>query len=231
MREAEGGRAGERARTRVKICGVTDPEQAATAAAGADAVGVVLVESKRRVSIERAREVLGAVPAYVTRVAVYRHPEAGLVRRSVEELDPDLHQSDAEDFEGALSLAGRGRRVAVVRVVDGFEARMERLLAAHADGSSRRTTVLVEGAASGSGERADWARVAAWTARCDVVLAGGLDPDNVAEAVSAVRPYGVDVSSGVERSAGVKDASLVRAFVEAVRAADEVSRRSTEERR
>jgi phosphoribosylanthranilate isomerase len=79
--------------------------------------------------------------------------------------------------------------------------------------------VLLEGATSGRGERADWAQARALAARCELVLAGGLDPGNVGEAIRAVGPFGVDVSSGVERSHGVKDPVRIREFIRAARAA------------
>ncbi|MGP1345775.1 MAG: phosphoribosylanthranilate isomerase [Phycisphaerales bacterium] len=221
---AGGGALGDVGRTMVKICGLRCAEDVEAAVrSGADFVGVVLSESVRRVSVERAAELVGGVgESGVRTVAVYRRPDRGLVGAAVRGLGVDFHQSDHEDFGGALGVVERGRRLPVVRMDGRFEASMEAL--AGWDG-----LVLVEGARSGAGEAIDCDRLGALLdggafggrgGRARIVLAGGLDAGNVGEAIAAVRPWCVDVSSGVESSPGMKDAGLIEAFVGAVRAAD-----------
>ncbi len=201
-------------RTRIKVCGLSTAEDVEAAIdSGVDAIGVVLSPSPRRVTPYRAAELLGGLPGYVAGVAVYRHPDAALVSQALEYL-PDwaLHQSDVDDFDEALRVTSPNRRVPVLRLVDGFEDRMS---------SFEHQTLLIEGAASGSGQPVDWQRAGAWTARSRVIIAGGLDPDNVGDVVRSIHPFAVDVSSGVESSPGVKDAGRIRAFVAAVREADQ----------
>ncbi|MGD1916163.1 MAG: N-(5'-phosphoribosyl)anthranilate isomerase [Phycisphaerales bacterium] len=200
-------------RTRIKVCGLTTPESIDSAVeAGVDAVGVVLSPSPRQVAPQHATELLSRLPGYVAAVAVYRHPDEALVAQAGEHLPPwVLHQSDADDFAGALRATAPDRRVPVLRLVDGFEDRMARLT---------DQFVLIEGADSGAGDPVDWQRASAWTERVRVVIAGGLNPANVGEVVRSLRPFAVDVSSGVESSPGVKDAGRIRAFVAAVREAE-----------
>ena len=200
-------------RIRIKVCGLTTPEAVDAAVdAGVDAVGVVLSPSPRRVSSDRALELLGQVPGYVAAVAVYKHPSIDLASRALDALPAwVLHQSDAADFDGPLRRVPIARRVPVVRAIDGFEGAMPR----H-DGRM----VLVEGANSGTGQPADWHRAAGWTSRARVIIAGGLHAGNVGDLVRELRPFGVDVSSGVESSPGAKDPDKIRAFVAAVREAE-----------
>lgn len=200
-------------RVRIKICGLTTPEMVhAAVEAGVDALGVVLSPSVRQVTPERAAELLGVLPPFVAGVAVYRHPDAGLVARAMECLPSGvLHQSDAGDFDNALACVPAHRRLPVVRLGDSFE----REIAPHVG-----RTVLVEGQHSGSGTPAPWRLAKPWGSRCRVVIAGGLDASNVGEVVRTLRPFAVDVSSGVESSPGVKDARRIGEFVNAVREAN-----------
>ena len=197
-------------RIRIKVCGLSTPEAIDVAVdAGVDAGGVVLSPSPRQVTPERAVELLGRIPGYITGVAVYRHPDDDLAAQAHTALPPwVLHQSDADDFDGSLRVTPPDRRVPVIRLVDGFEDRMAAF-------SNR--LVLIEGPDSGTGKPTDWHRASAWTDRARVIIAGGLNPDNVGEVVRTIRPFAVDVSSGVESSPGVKDAGRIRAFVAAVR--------------
>jgi phosphoribosylanthranilate isomerase len=192
----------------IKICGLrTTAAIDAAAAAGADSVGFVFHEaSPRNLSLAVARELQRAVPPGVERVAVFLHPSQALVDAVLDAIEPDWLQTDEGDLAG-LRLP-EGQRVMPVlrdRAVGpaGLPAR-----------------VLFEGARSGAGEPADWNAAAELARQTQLVLAGGLHPANVAEAVHAVRPFGVDVSSGVERERGVKDAALIRAFVRAARDAE-----------
>lgn len=196
----------------VKLCGIrTEADLETAVEAGADAVGFVLTPSPRRVSVAEAARLRAMLPPDVLGVAVYHDPSPGLVRRVEEEMSPDLHQSVAS----TLNEVARERVLPVV--VDGEEVASE--LAGFGD--DYQGMVLIDSRArGGSGLRPDWSRLSGVTTRARVVLAGGLDPWNVGEAISTVRPFGVDVSSGTEYSPGHKDPELMRAFVNAARAAD-----------
>lgn len=197
-------------RVRIKVCGLTTPEVVdACVDAGVDAVGVVLSPSTRQVTPGRAAELLTQLPGYVAGVAVYRHPELGLVERTMSVLPPwTLHQSDRADFTDSLAHVREDRRVPVVRLGPSFERDIAGL-----DGSM----VLVEGQDSGTGEPAPWQDAKPWVSRCRIIIAGGLRIGNVAGVVRSLGPFAVDVSSGVEYEPGVKDAGMIRDFVAAVR--------------
>ncbi len=197
-------------RVRIKVCGLTTAEMVDAAVdAGVDAIGVVLSPSPRQVTPERAADLLSRVPGYVAAVAVYRHPDAELVDHAMAVLPQwALHQSDAADFESVLHIAQVDRRVPVVRLADGFEDVMAKHTGA---------IVLVEGLDSGTGRPARWHDAKPWIGRCRVIIAGGLNIENVSEVVRTLRPFAVDVSSGVESSPGVKEVAMIREFVRAVR--------------
>lgn len=191
----------------VKICGLANADDVGVAAAaGADAVGFVFAESPRRVTPAAASAAAKAAPQGVLRVAVMLHPSNDDWQRVLDGFAPDVLQTDAEDFD-ALEVPEDIVCWPVVR---------ER--ATHE--SALPDTFLYEGAASGRGEKVDWARAAAVAQHGRMILAGGLSPENVADAVRAVRPFGVDVSSGVESSPGVKDPDRIVKFVKAARAAE-----------
>jgi phosphoribosylanthranilate isomerase len=206
-------------RTRIKICGLTRPEDAAAAvSAGADALGVVLAPSKRQVSLEQAAVILGDVPPLVARVGVFVDAQADAVWEAVARLGltaVQFHGDEAPETCAAAPVPV----IKALRVGSGFDA---------ADVGRYRGAVAallldtyVAGEQGGTGMAFDWDRVAGLLPRdIHVILAGGLGPDNVAEAVRTLRPYAVDVSSGVEQAPGVKDHAKVAAFCEAVRAAD-----------
>lgn len=189
----------------VKVCGLRTPAGVeAAAAAGADAVGFVFHEaSPRNLSLEAARELQRAVPPGTTRVAVFLHPSQALVDAVLAEIAPDWLQTDVGDL-------------AALRLPDGLSVLPVLRGGASLEGPLPGR-VLFEGARSGAGELADWSRAAGLARRTQLVLAGGLHAANVADAVRAVRPFGVDVSSGVESERGVKDVKLIRRFVRAAR--------------
>lgn len=190
----------------IKICGITNAE-AVTAAlgAGADAIGFVFAASVRRVTAERAAELARAVRRQLTCVAVTQHPEQFEVDEIVRNFHPDLLQTDIEDLRH-LHLPQRLARLPVVR-------------ASHAPLDEYPARVLFEGARSGTGEVGDWQQAAALAQRTRLILAGGLHAGNVADAIRAVRPFGVDTSSGVEIRPGIKSAAKIAEFVKAARAA------------
>lgn len=193
----------------IKICGLTD-ERAVSAAAecGVDAAGFVFARSAREISPEAAADLASSLPPGVRRVAVTCRPDAHRVALIRERFRPDIWQTDAEDLAQielpqdccALPVWRTGIRPLWI--------------------SALPTWLLVEGRAGGRGERADWALAGRLALRTRVVLAGGLDAGNVAAAIRCVRPFGVDVSSGVESAPGVKDPGRIRAFVDAVRAVE-----------
>lgn len=185
----------------IKICGLTTPAAVSAAIeAGADAVGFVFSRSPRQVTPRAAAELASALPAGIKRVAVFRHPEAELVAAACAALSPDWVQTDADDF-GAIELPGDCEPLPVYRnggtpLPAGTPARL-----------------LFEGPTSGSGKVADWHEARTLAERTALILAGGLHPGNVAEAIRAVRPWGVDVSSGVEDAPGVKSTAKIHEFI------------------
>lgn len=206
-------------RPRVKVCGHTRPADVrASVAAGVDAVGVITevsIQTPREVAVERAARLLDLVPPFVTGVLVTMPDD---VDHAVDLLA--RVRADAIQLHGHLSIEQLERLVDVIRVpvvvaVDATErSRIDRL-----DGLV--DAILVdstdEHGAGGTGRVHDWERTRQLveTIETPVVLAGGLTPGNVAEAVAAVGPFGVDVASGVERRGGVKDHDAVRRFVSA----------------
>ncbi len=190
----------------VKICGLTTPEGVdAVAAAGADAAGFVFhAPSPRHLNPAAAAALAARLPPTVLRVAVTLHPTQALVDAVLVGFRPDAWQTDLADF-AELDLPPEIARWPVVRPGSAQGELPARL--------------LYEGPASGAGERADWDEARSLAAGRELILGGGLDAASVGEAVARVRPFGVDVSSGVERAPGLKDPALVHRFVAAARAA------------
>ena len=196
----------------VKICGLTTAESVAAAvAAGADAAGFVFAESVRRVTPETASTLAEGLPETMARVAVMKHPTGEEVRTMQEGFTPTFLQTEYADF-GRIEITGVCRPLPVLRAGAPLPARLPPM-------------ILFEGPKSGSGETTDWRQAAKLARKTRLILAGGLDPDNVGEAIRQVRPYGVDVSSGVEAAPGRKDPQLITRFVEAVRDAERAAMR------
>ena len=196
---------------RIKICGITRVEDARAAAeAGADAIGLVFAESSRRVTTEKAREICRSLPPFVTRVGLFMDNPAGQVEEVLGQVPLDCLQFHGRESQDFCRQFGRPWMKALAMGGDrpddpgDYALADVLLLDAHAPGQ-----------AGGSGEVFDWGRVPSieqpW------VLAGGLNPDNVAEACARLRPDAVDVSSGVESSPGVKSDKLIRDFIKAVK--------------
>jgi phosphoribosylanthranilate isomerase len=193
----------------VKICGVTTSAAVEAAVqAGADALGFVFAPSPREVTLERALELCAGLPRSVLRVAVLHHPPRELWRQICEVFAPDWLQTDAEDL-AALDVPARSSALPVYR--SGSVAALE-----------AGARLLFEGAVSGSGHTADWDEARDLARGAQLILAGGLNEQNIASAIRHVRPWGVDVSSGVERRRGEKDPAMIKAFVARVRAQEEV---------
>jgi phosphoribosylanthranilate isomerase len=193
----------------IKICGLRTLEAIdAAVGAGADAVGFVFYDtSPRNLAVDDARALQRAVPAGVERVAVFLHPSQALLDAVLASIEPDWVQTDASDLAGLRLPAGQ-RVLPVLR-------------SGTAHPGPLPPRCLFESSSSGSGEIADWTAAARVARTSQLVLAGGLDPSNVGAAVRAVRPFGVDVSSGVESSRGVKDVARIREFVRSARAAEQ----------
>ncbi len=206
--------------TRVKICGMTDrADLAAALDAGADAVGLVSevpVETPREITPERARTLADAVPPFVTSVLVTMPEDIDDLCDLVDAVGPDVVQLHGEF--AAADLATIPEIMPVIRALDVDEEDAIRRAADHADAVLIDSTD--EQGAGGTGETHDWVRSREYVEGLDVpvVLAGGLTPANVREAVAQVRPYAVDVASGVEGPDG-KDADAVAAFVSAAKGA------------
>jgi phosphoribosylanthranilate isomerase len=205
-------------KTRVKICGLTRPEDAASAVElGADAVGVVFAASPRQVEVAQAVRVLENVPSYVQRVGVFADQPAELIREAVQMCRLDWVQlSGDESPELASSIDAPIMKAIHVR--DAGDVEMRRGYPADA---FLLDAPPIDGQMGGTGSAFDWSKAEdlPWPLR-QVVVAGGLDAGNVGLAIERLRPGGVDVSSGVESSPGVKDAEKIEAFVLAVREAD-----------
>lgn len=196
---------------RVKICGITRlPDLQAACAAGADALGFVFYQkSPRHVSPETAAALLAAMPPFVQSVGLFVNADPAFVESVLKIAPLDLLQFHGD--EAAADCARFGRPwIKAVRVNPQTD-----LLECAADFEGARGLLLdafVPGVPGGTGERFDW-RLIPPALPLPVILSGGLTPDNVADAVRTVRPWAVDVSSGVEASKGVKDAHKVAQFI------------------
>lgn len=196
----------------VKVCGLTDVAIAQVAVeAGADAIGVVISSSSpRHVEPEQAARVVASVPAHVTTVLVTAElpaAEAATIASGIGVSVLQLHgRYTREEFDEALGLFPRLWRATSLERDTPLDV-----------GAWREELLLLDAPKPGSGQRWDLAPLLARRPAGNWLLAGGLTPANVAEAIATARPYGVDVSSGVESSPGVKDPALVRAFVTAAK--------------
>jgi phosphoribosylanthranilate isomerase len=190
----------------IKICGLTTPEAVEAALdAGVDAIGFVFAESKRQVTPKQANELAKPARGKAKCVAVTRHPNQRNVDEILSLFSPDVFQTDAEDFV-TLTLPATVERCPVVRAGAGEPQPLP-------------ARVLFEGPVSGTGITADWNAARKLAQRTQLILAGGLSPENVAQAIAEVRPFGVDVSSGVEQSPGCKNPEKIARFVRSARAA------------
>ena len=214
----------------VKICGLTTHDAVeAAVAAGADAVGFVFAPSKRQVSAQQATQLAQAVPRRIPRVAVMLHPTQSQLEEVWSTFRPDVLQTDFEDLQtlrvpmglGVMPVVrgGVGVGVGLKPAAQGCANAAGAGCAGAADLQPKYQRILFEGPVSGVGGASDWHSAAQLARTTQLVLAGGLNATNVADAIAAVRPYGVDVSSGVEASPGVKDPARIHEFVQRARAA------------
>ncbi len=192
----------------VKICGLSDAEHVnAAVEAGADAVGFVFAKSVRQVTPAIAAAIGVGVPSHVKRVAVMLHPTNDEWQNVLAQFVPDVLQTDAEDF-APLDVPDSVERWPVFR--EGQTQTQTETL----------ETYVYEGRKSGQGDTVDWSQAATIAMQGNMILAGGLAASNVADAITRVRPFGVDVSSAVESEPGKKDVWLITEFVIAARAAE-----------
>lgn len=208
-------------RTRIKVCGVRDLETAMVAAeAGADAIGFVFVESSPRyIEPEAAAAIMGALPPMVTAVGVVRDLDVDAFCDLEQRCPCVLMQLHGSEDDKTVAACGPG----VIRGIR-FDAKTIEGELKHWSRLPEVDAILVDGSAGGEGAAFDWDRLASASAAAPIskplIVAGGLTPANVGQAIRAVRPWAVDVSSGVESAPGVKDHSAIRAFCAAVRSAD-----------
>ena len=205
--------------TRIKICGITRPEDArAVADSGADAIGLVFYSrSPRAVDIDRAAEIVAALPPFVSSVALFVDASANHIERVLRDVPVDMIQFHGEESPGFCRQFGRPWMKAL-RVRAGLD--IPSLCEQYAEGRAILLDAWKDGVPGGTGLQFDWALAPA-ALGLPVVLAGGINEHNVARAVATVCPYAVDVSGGVESSPGIKDAVKIADFVAAVRAADQ----------
>ncbi|HTM59005.1 MAG TPA: phosphoribosylanthranilate isomerase [Burkholderiales bacterium] len=204
-------------RTRVKICGITRTGDAQAAAeAGADAIGLVFYPpSPRYLSVERAVEIRDALPPFVQTVALFVNADAAQIAQVIGRVHPSMlqfHGDEPPEFCGQFGLPF----VKACRIKPGTDA------LAYLQPYGRAAAWLMDSHVpeyGGVGESFDWSLVPKERSR-PLILSGGLDRSNVGKAIRAVRPWGVDVSSGVESAKGIKDAAKMAAFVSEVRNAD-----------
>lgn len=207
-------------RTRIKICGITREEDlAAAVAAGADALGFVFYPpSPRHLTPQRAAQLLARVPPFVTRVGLFVNEPAATVRAALAQTSLDLLQFHGD--EDAVYCASFGKPwIKAARVKAGFDLLEYASAFAGAPGvCGLLLDAHVEGF-GGGGQTFDWSLIPR-SLPLPVILSGGLHPGNVVEAVRTVRPWAVDVSSGVEAARGIKDAQKITEFIAGVRDAD-----------
>ncbi|MBF0437164.1 MAG: phosphoribosylanthranilate isomerase [Magnetococcales bacterium] len=200
-------------RVRVKICGITHEEDAIAAIdAGADAIGLVFYErSSRNVTIAQAQQLCAHLPPFVQITGLFVNADLETIRDTTLQVGLDVIQLHGEESPTFCRMLP-GRIIKAIRV-----AQSEDLHQASAyDVSAILYDAKVSGMQGGSGRTFDWSLLANHPGHRPMILAGGLHPGNVAQAIAQVHPYAVDVSSGVESSPGVKDPVLIREFMHQV---------------
>jgi len=201
-------------RTRVKICGITNVEDALTAVEqGADAIGLVFYPpSPRYVSLEKAVEIVNALPAFVTVVALFVDATKDAIEAVLSQVKIDLIQFHGNESVEECRRYGKAYMKAIRVKTD---TNLVQYAADYSDAKALLLDTYTEGVPGGTGQVFDWALIPKDLTK-PVVLAGGLDAENVALAIRQVKPYAVDVSGGVEFKKGVKDAAKIAAFMRGV---------------
>jgi len=202
-------------RVRVKYCGITRMEDAQLAASlGADAVGFLLTKkSKRYIEPSRARAIRAALPAFVSAVALFNNDEEAWIREALSIVKPDIVQFHGTESRPLCESFG----VRYVKTIGmGEEGAVERTVAEHPNAVAYLLDSNKPGEQGGSGVTFDWSRIPTNLPK-PIILAGGLTCDNVGLAIRTVRPFAVDLASGIESAPGIKDAEKMRRFIEEVR--------------
>ena len=205
-------------RTRVKICGFTQVEDAVAAAnLGVDAIGLVFYPpSPRHVSIEQAEKIVNALPAFVTVVALFVDEQEAQIREVLKKVSIDCIQFHGDESSEVCRLYGKPYMKAI-RMKQGMDV-ME-IAANYHDASAILLDAYHPGIKGGSGSQFDWELIPE-NCSLPIVLAGGLQVDNAKQAVQSVRPYALDVSSGVEAGKGIKDVAKMAAFIQQINESD-----------
>ncbi len=205
-------------RTRVKICGITRGEDGlAAVAAGADAIGLVFYDkSPRYVEVDRAREIVAALPPFISIVALFVNPEVDQVRTVLAALPIGLLQFHGDETAAFCESFSRPY-IKAIAMQPGVDASVA--MAGYPGASGYLLDAWQPESRGGGGVKFDWADVPAANSR-PLILAGGLNPDNVAQAIRKIAPYAVDVSSGVESDKGIKSAQKIEAFMRGVERGD-----------
>jgi len=200
---------------RSKICGITRIEDALAAVqAGADAIGFVFYpKSPRAVTFQQARDIISALPPFVTTVGLFVNTSLCEIGELLDAVPLDLLQFHGDEVVADCDCWHRPY-IKAVRVKAGDD--IAAACRAFPSASGILLDTYVEGVPGGTGEAFDWSLIPQGLSK-PIILAGGLTPDNVAAAIAQVRPYAVDVSGGVEASRGFKDHAKIQAFIEAVR--------------
>ena len=206
-------------RTRVKICGITREQDALAAIEyGADAIGLVFYEpSPRHVTVRQAVAIAGQLPPFVTTVALFVNAEPSTISQVVDEVGVDLLQFHGQECP---EYCAQHRRPWIRAVRMKPDTDLPAIQGEFSAGRGLLLDAYRPGVPGGTGETFDWDRIPAQLAP-RIVLAGGLNPQNIADALRRVRPYAVDVSGGVETSPGIKDPNMMKAFIEEVRNAEQ----------
>jgi phosphoribosylanthranilate isomerase len=205
--------------TRIKICGITKPEDALSAASsGADAIGLVFyAASPRAVTVDQAARIIAVVPPFVSVVALFVNETASRINQVLSSLSIDVLQFHGDESADFCQQFNRPY-IKGVRVRAGLD--LASVCRAYPTARAVLLDAWQEGVPGGTGKTFDWS-LAALQFSLPVVLAGGLNPGNVREAIAALQPSAVDVSGGVELRPGVKDHKKIDQFISAVRTADQ----------
>jgi len=208
-------------RTRVKICGFTRVEDAVFAAhAGVDAIGLVFYPpSPRNVEIEQAIRIVNALPAFTSVVALFVDEQEARIREILTRVSIDCLQFHGDEPAEACRIYHK-RYIKAVRMHDGID--ISALTRRYDDAAGLLLDAYHPNAKGGTGSQFDWALVPKQCA-LPIILAGGLDETNARQAIQTVRPYALDVSSGVEAAKGIKDALAMAAFIKQVNEGDRVT--------
>lgn len=201
-------------RTRVKICGITRPEDGVAAGrCGADAIGLVFyAPSPRAVSIEQAQAITQALPPFVTVVGLFVNALPDEIQRVIGQVRLDLLQFHGDE---APADCARYAKPYIKALRVGPTTDVHAAARAYASAQGVLLDAQVDGIPGGTGQTFDWTRVPR-DLHQPIILAGGLTPENVAQAIRTVQPYAVDVSGGVEASKGIKDAVKIAQFIKEV---------------